>query len=71
MKFNEDFTITDDPYDVKLYDVSIRPCGISVRSYVLGRALTNDEILEDIDLMELINQYLFYLMETQTDGKKM
>ncbi len=71
MKFNEDFTITDYTYDIKFYDVSISPCTISVRSYALGRALKSEEIFEDTELMELINQYLFYLMETQADGKEM
>ena len=60
MKFMEDFTITDDTYDQKHYEVYLTHCNLTVLSYDLGRALTLKEIFEDEDLMQTINEYLYH-----------
>ena len=57
MRYTQHFTITDDPYGVKLYEVYIMPCKLSVWSYVLGRHLTSDEIQDDELLLHMISQY--------------
>ena len=63
MKFNEDFTITDYPYDQKHYEVYLTHCNLTVLSYDLGRALKLEEILEDEYLMEVLNPYLYSRIE--------
>ena len=63
MKFNEDFTITDYPYDQKHYEVYLTHCNLTVLSYDLGRALKLEEILEDECLMQVLNPYIYRRIE--------
>jgi len=58
MKFKENFTITDYPYDQKHYEVYLTHCNLTVLSYDLGRALKLEEILEDECLMQVLNPYI-------------
>ena len=63
MKFMEDFTITDDTYDQKHYEVYLTHCNLTVLSYDLGRALKLEEILEDECLMQVLNPYIYRRIE--------
>ncbi len=63
MKYKENFTITDYPYDQKHYEVYLTHCNLTVLSYDLGRALTLQETLEDEYLMQVLNPYLYNRIE--------
>ena len=63
MKYKENFTITDYPYDQKHYEVYLTHCNLTVLSYDLGRALKLEEILEDECLMQVLNPYLYNRIE--------
>jgi hypothetical protein len=58
MNSSDTFTITDKTYGIKLYEVAVGPCGLSVLSYIVGRVLTTEEIFEDKYLIEEIQRYL-------------
>ena len=63
MKYKENFTITDYPYDQKHYEVYITHCNLTVLSYDLRRALKLEEILEDECLMQVLNPYIYRRIE--------
>ena len=63
MIYNEDFTIIDFPYGLKHYEVYLTPCNLTVLSYDLGRALKLEEIQEDECLMQVLNPYIYRLIE--------
>jgi len=63
MKYKENFTITDYPYGLKHYEVYLTHCNLTVLSYDLGRALKLEEIQEDECLMQVLNPYIYRLIE--------
>ena len=60
---HEKYLIITDEYGLKHFEVYFTPCNLTVLSYDLGRALTLQETLEDEDLTQKINEYLYYRME--------
>ena len=67
MRQEEHLIITDE-YGLKNYEVYLTHCNLTVLSYDLGRALTLQETLEDEDLMQTINEYLYHRMEGSRYG---
>jgi len=63
MKHIEYIPITSEPYSLKHYEAYITPRKIIVLSYDLGRALTLEEILGDEYLLQVLNPYLYILLE--------